>query len=57
MNDKQAPEQHEDDPQVVHISKNTDRVFSFKKMAFAWIGVILAIVVLSITVEVLVHGW
>jgi hypothetical protein len=44
-------------PQVIEISENTQRVFSFKKMALGWLVVILAIVILCIIVEVAVYGW
>ncbi len=44
-------------PQVIEISKNTDREFSFKKMALGWIAVVAAIVVLCVVVEIAVHGW
>lgn len=47
----------EEKPQVIKISENTQREFSFKKMAAGWVAVILAIVVLCIVVEVAVYGW
>lgn len=46
-----------DKPQVINISENTQRVFSFKKLALAWSIVVLAIVILCVVVEVAVHGW
>ena len=47
----------EEKPQVIEISENTQREFSFKKMAIGWVSVILAIVVLCIVVDVAVYGW
>ena len=47
----------EEKPQIIQISENTQREFSFKKMAIGWVCVILAIVVLCIVVDTLVHGW
>lgn len=44
-------------PQVIKVSENTQREFSFKKMALGWLVVILAIVILCIIVEVAVYGW
>lgn len=53
MNDQDSTEK----PQVIKISENTQRVFSFKKLAIGWVSVILAIVILCVVVEVAVHGW
>jgi len=44
-------------PQIIKVSENTQREFSFKKMALGWLAVILAIVILCIIVEVAVYGW
>lgn len=54
---EEPQKENEEKPQIIHIEKNTDREFSFKKMALGWIAVVGAIVILSIAVDIYIYGW